>query len=55
MNDEVTARFRLHPETTRLTLEGTDNHGHPFVVTIDRVWAANLHVEIGDWLGGGND
>lgn len=33
---------------------GDDDHGHHFDVTFDKVWAANLVVELDEWLSNGD-
>lgn len=46
-------RFWLIPKKGGLlVLVGGDDDGEYFHLTIDRVWAANLHMELGDYLSG---
>lgn len=45
-------RFYLVPHDNTIKLIGGDDDGEFFHLTLDRIWAANLHMELDDWLTG---
>jgi hypothetical protein len=47
------AKFKLEQGDTGLfvLMRGRDDHGNVFELTLDRVWAGNLCLELEDFLG----
>lgn len=45
-------RFYLVDKGNSIALIGGDDDGEYFHLTLDRIWAMNLQMELNDWLSG---
>lgn len=46
----MTGRYQLARAGEGVTIEGHDSYGRPFCLALDRVWIANLVLELTDVL-----
>lgn len=46
------AKFKMTPRSRTVVIEGTDDQGRPFKLTLDKVWTMNAVLELEDWLSG---
>lgn len=51
-NDGTAPRFTLRAGDKVARLQGWDDDGDPFRLTLDRVWAGNLVEELDAWMAG---
>jgi hypothetical protein len=46
----IACKFRIYKLAHQLVMHGEDDLGRRFSLTLDRTWAANLALELDDWL-----